>query len=183
MKKIVGIGIFVCLLFLIGFFVGLNWSKKSPENSPAIIDIVNPVPDTVFKPVIKYVGVPEYRDTGTFQKILIHDTIPLTIPIDTVSIVKDYMLQRNYSLDTTINEIHAISKSEVFANRLLTYHLELTNLRPIASEKRWGVRGGLILGKKEITPTLGLDYQRWGVSAGYNLSTRNSAVGLFYRIK
>lgn len=180
MKKYLLVG-FISLLS--GFSIGGYFFKqKSPGGfTTDSISIVNPAPISTIKPEIKWLHDTVYQDTGSYQTVLIHDSIPVLIPLDTPGIVADYLLERNYVIDTTVNDIHAIMKPTVFSNKLILFDASFVNLKQCPEDK-WDFKAGMMFGVNELTPTIQVDYKKWSGTAGFDLMGQEKGVrfGLLY---
>lgn len=118
-KYIISVIIGVCIGYC---FAGFFKEQKTIFKTQTVKHYL-PQQDTVFIPKIIY------KDTGT-HSIEIKDSI-IRVPIfaDTSKIIADYLKQKNYSFDTTLNEINARINASVYANKLIYMDYHLQNLR------------------------------------------------------
>ena len=177
---------FLAIGFLLAasFFMGKNYAEKEIINiidsDTAKVSIDLPLPISEIKPEIVY------RDTGTHTiKIEYKDTtifVPVPVQVDSAAIVADYLILRNYTIDTTINEVKATIQTSVYANKLANMQLSFTNLRTCSTPKSWRFKAGVIIGINDFTPSIALDHKKFSYQAGYDLigEEKGFRAGLFY---
>ena len=178
--------IFAVLGFSIwSFFIGKNYTEKKAgepiKPDTASVSVVNPIPASTSKPEIQYLDSIIYRDTGTFKIVLIPDSIYVEIPADSAGIVADYLLQRNYVFDTTMNEVHAIINASVFANKLIKMDYQLVNIRN-RSPAKYNFKAGANFGINDFSPGIQIEKNKFTYQLNYDLIGTEKGLrgGIYY---
>ena len=180
MKTIISVIVSVFIGFGIGYFI--SKPVPVPQNQTTTATIVNPKPDSTYKPKIQRKDSIIYRDIGTYEIVIIHDSIPVEIPVDTPGIVADYLLQRDYIFDTTLNEVKAHIIASVFANKLTLMQYSLTNLRNCHQEPKWNFKIGANVGINDFSPGILFEKNKFTYQVSYDLIGIEKGIkgGIFY---
>ena len=176
MKNIVLVVVSLLIGFPIGWFL-----HKAPDGFPVYepVKIINPKPVSEIKPEIKWKDTTIYKDTGTYRLAIIHDTIPVLVPIDTEAILNDYLLERNYIVDTISGPVHAIVKMDVFTNKLIRFDAQFDYYQ---QKPRLKLKYGVMVGANQITPLFELERGKIGVTAGYGFGQSPGIIaGILYQ--
>jgi len=171
---------------MLGLVAGWFFFREEPtvntNTKPIIITQYLPPVSSTEKPKIVYKDTTIYRDTGTYKIITIHDSIDVIIPADTTAIVADYLLIKNYTLDTTANDVKVHEETSIFANRILSKSLIIQNIRE-CKETSNGLSLGLMAGYHEISVLAGYTYNQNTYLAGYNIYENQFKLGVLIKLK
>jgi hypothetical protein len=182
MKNIISI-LAAAALVAVGWY-GRGWVASPPPEVLTVTDTVKgdsiPYVVEVPVPVARYVTLPP-------------DTVLLSVDIDTMEIVADYLAMYHYS-DTLMNDTSAfIALSEMVSqNKIMERSLTFQNRRATLitnttimqqPEPALQVYASLLAGNGFTTPVVQVGWKKWQVSAGYDLYGGRVVGGVGYRIR
>ena len=155
--------------------------NSAQTKTKTVITNVLPNADSIFVPVVKWEHDTVVMEKTVYVYMTIHDSIKLLIPVDTAEIVKDYLTQRDYTLDTIAGTTKATVNTSIFANRIILQKLTFENT---PNKPKIGVSVGIVGGLNEVAPMVQIRKGKIELQFGYNI-TGNTGVrtGVFYTIK
>lgn len=173
-------GFYVFILGLVcGLSVGFFFLRKE---APAVSYPKLSVSDYLPAPTKEYIPQIQYQDTGTHTIIVDSIPYPVSLPVDTLSIVKDYLTVRNYQIDTTMGEYTAQLDMNIYANRLLNYDLSFSSSHICKNFTNNGFKIGLMAGYHEISPMIAYTKEKYTLLGGYNIYENQFKLGLLIRL-
>lgn len=183
MKKTVGV---LVSYIVLGLVIALLWSRLNQKVEPEVITntitkyLPSPVPDTITN--TKYTVI--YRDTGSHTIKIDSVFVRIPVPVDTTSIVKDYLTARHYEFDTTINDVHSVTNIGLYANRVIKYSNQITNLKTCVDSK-FSLYAGGICGRKTLGPALTVTSKKMSYTIAYDIvgSESGMLIAIQYKIK
>lgn len=172
---------FMVVGLVLGFAGGLSFRKEPPVSTLPSLSVSDYLPE----PEKEIVPEVIYQNTGS-HTILIDSVpypVPFPLPVDSAKIAKDYLVVRNYQIDTTANDVRLVFNQNIYANRVLNYDFELYNLKNCNKSAKNALSIGILTGQHEISPILAYKHKRLTYMAGYNLYGNNIRVGILYTLQ
>ena len=178
-------------LIIVGLIIGLvaGWFffREPPvadsNTTPTTIDQDLPPVANVLPPEIIYRDTTIYKDSIVYVIKWKDRIIEVPIPVDTAAIVADYLLIKNYILDTTANDVVVHEETAIFANRMLNRSLTIQNIRECKETSVNGLSVGAMAGYHEFSVLAGYTYNKNTYLAGYNIYENQFKLGVLFKLK